>query len=652
MNARAATRSGTTEGKKNSGAFMELMQSVYAALETYSNVHRGSGHNSVVTTYLYERAREIVLEYLGRDKEKYTVVFCSPRRADLLKQRLKPKNYQCLSSREIGIPLGLRALAVEKEALPGGVPFQTGGGTARLVGPDWVVWSNAPDKFEAGTPAIVNIIAFAKALQLIQHHGKDAFKREEMEEKGEVNEILYEDALEQYSGRELLDELRKTLIGQRIPVPTAEGIRPFINLDNGASTPTFRPIWDAVWKTWQQKTEIHREIVQEVKSISSHVLSAPLDKYEVIFTSNTTEAINLAAQNLELAVERDIEPVVVTTMLEHNSNELPWRKVSGASLLRLQIDAEGFVDLNELERHLSAYNEKKEHGKERIKLVAVNGASNVLGVFNDLAGISHIVHRYGAHLLVDAAQLVAHRKVDIQKNGIDFLAFSAHKAYAPFGTGVLIVRKELMKFSPDEMKAVQDSGEENVGGIAALGKALLLLQRIGLDVIQSEEQALTKRTLEGLAQIPGLTMYGTQQPDSPNFVHKRGVIVFTLKDRLATDVANELAERGGIGIRGGCHCAHLTVKRLLNIPPWQVRLQRMIVTLLPQLSLPGVARVSLGIENSEEDVETLLHVLGKMAREPKTGASNPFSSKKTEIQQQMDDFARTIARQVYSRSIK
>jgi selenocysteine lyase/cysteine desulfurase len=117
-------------------------------------------------------------------------------------------------------------------------------------------------------------------------------------------------------------------------------------------------------------------------------------------------------------------------------------------------------------------------------------------------------------------------------------------------------------------------------------------------------------------------------------------------------VANDLAERGGIGIRGGCHCAHLTVKRLLNIPPWQVRLQRMIVTLFPRLSLPGVARVSLGIENSGEDVETLLHVLGKIAREPQTGSGNPFSSKKTEIQQRMDDFARTVARRVYSRSIE
>jgi selenocysteine lyase/cysteine desulfurase len=372
----------------------------------------------------------------------------------------------------------------------------------------------------------------------------------------------------------------------------------------------------------------------------------------VIFTSNTTGAINLAAQNMELNAGRDIEPVVVNTLLEHNSNELPWRKVSGASLLRLQIDADGFVDLSELEMHLASYNEKKEHGNKRIKLVAVSGASNVLGVFNDLAEISRIVHQHGAHLLVDAAQLVAHRKVDIQKTGMDYLAFSAHKAYAPFGTGALIVRRGLMKFSPDEMKVIQDSGEENVGGIAALGKAFLLLQRIGIDVIQREEQALTARILEGLAQIPGLTMYGVQRRDLPSFVHKGGVVVFTLKDRLATEIAKELAEQGGIGIRGGCHCAHLTVKHLLNIPPWQVRLQRMIVSAFPRLSLPGVARVSLGIENSEKDVERLLDVLGKITREHRAGPGNPFSSTKTEIQQQMDDFARTVARQVYFGSIE
>ena len=153
--------------------------------------------------------------------------------------------------------------------------------------------------------------------------------------------------------------------------------------------------------------------------------------------------------------------------------------------------------------------------------------------------------------------------------------------------------------------------------------------------------------MKGLAQIPGLTLYGVQRPDLPGFIHKGGVVVFILQDRLATDIAKELAERGGIGIRGGCHCAHLTVKRLLNISPNLARFQRLIVSLFPQLSLPGVARVSLGIENSEEDVEMLIRVLGQIAAAPKTGFGNPFSSWKTEIQQRMDNFARTVAGKVY-----
>ena len=236
---------------------------------------------------------------------------------------------------------------------------------------------------------------------------------------------------------------------------------------------------------------MQQEIIQEVKSICAEVLGAPLADYDVIFTSNTTEAINLVAESLGNESEPGIEPVVLNTLLEHNSNELPWRTVPGASLIRLPVDAEGFVDLNELEALLRAYNQEGRHGKKRIKLVAVSGASNVLGTFNDLAEISRIVHRYGARLLVDAAQLVAHRKVEMEGCGIDYLAFSAHKVYAPFGTGVLVARKGLLNFSPAELEQIRSSGEENVGGIAALGKALVLLQRIGLDVIQEEEQALT-----------------------------------------------------------------------------------------------------------------------------------------------------------------
>ena len=112
-------------------AFTELTHSLHTALETYSNVHRGSGHNSLVSTHLYEQAREIVLEHLGLDQDRYTVVFCTPRRAEQLKDRLKAGSYHILSSQEIGLPLGLRAVAVARNALPAGAPFQAGGGTAR-----------------------------------------------------------------------------------------------------------------------------------------------------------------------------------------------------------------------------------------------------------------------------------------------------------------------------------------------------------------------------------------------------------------------------------------------------------------------------------------------------------------------------------------
>ena len=112
-----------------------------------------------MTTQLYEQAREIVLDYLELSKDPYAVVFCTPRRAEVLKARLKPQHHHCLSSEDIGLPLGIRAVAVERTALRGDIPFQTGGGTARLVAPRWV---SGPPDIEAGTPAIVNVIAFAK----------------------------------------------------------------------------------------------------------------------------------------------------------------------------------------------------------------------------------------------------------------------------------------------------------------------------------------------------------------------------------------------------------------------------------------------------------------------------------------------------------
>ncbi|MBW8326786.1 MAG: aminotransferase class V-fold PLP-dependent enzyme [Prolixibacteraceae bacterium] len=621
-------------------AFAELERAIHAALETYSNVHRGNGHFSMATTHLFEQARKIILEYLGLNTDNHVVVFCSPRSAELLKAQIKPGSFQLLSSLDFGLSLGVRALVIRKNALPKRVPFHTGGGTARLMSKDWIVWAAAPDRFEAGTPAIINIIAFARALRTIQHSGKDSF-RNTTAEKLTAAEIIYQDELDKFSGRELLEELRKTLVGRGVQVPTTKGIRPFINLDNSASTPTFTPVWNAFRQTLQQSEQVKKEVVQVVKSVCAKTLGAPLTDYEVIFTSNTTEAINLAAESLSRELDEATEPVVLGTLLEHSSNDLPWRMVPNTSIIRLSVDSEGFVDLNELKTLLTNYNKKNAYGKKRIKLVAISGASNVLGICNKLEEISRIVHHFGAQLLVDAAQLVAHQKIDMEGCGIDYLAFSAHKVYAPFGSGALVVRKGLLKFNPGELTQIQASGEENAAGIAALGKSLVLLQRIGMDLIHQEEQALTARALLGMAPIANLEIYGVKHPESPGFTRKLGVIVFALKNKMATQVGKELASWGGIGVRSGCHCAHITVKHILQVGPGLEKFQKLIVTLFPKLSLPGVVRVSLGIENTNEDVDTLLRILAEIAEKSQ-------SASKQEAKQQMDDFVKAVAERVYS----
>ena len=620
-------------------AFRELERGMFTALETYSNVHRGSGHNSMISTHLYEQARDIVLEFLKLNKSKYVVIFCTPSRLAALTAQLKPESYRSVSSKETGLSLGIRALAVARKAMPAGAPLQSGGGTASLISPDWVIWAKTPDKFEAGTPSIINVIAFAKALLMIRHYGNDAFKNVPGD-KVSAMDILYKDDLEKYSGRNLLDELRQTLIGRNVLVPTIEGIRPYTNLDNAASTPTFTPIWEAVCQTWRQPVQVQQEIIHEVRCICSRVLGAPINDYDLIFTSNTTEAINLAADSLRRDSNPEIEPVVINTLLEHTSNELPWRMISQFSMIRLNVNTEGFLDLNELETILSEYNQKNQHGKKRIKLLAMSGASNVLGTFNNLAEIALIVHKYGVHLLIDAAQMVAHRKIDIERCGIDYLAFSAHKVYAPFGSGMLVARKGLLNFNTQELEQIQSSGEENTGGIAAMGKAFVLLQRIGLDLIQEEEQVLTGHILRGLSQIKGIRIYGIKDPSSAKFVHKGGVVAFTMKGKISSNVANELAERFGIGVRYGCHCAHILIKHLLGVGPKLQRFQRILAKLFPNLRFPGVVRVSLGIGNSEQDVDTLIRALSTIAEKP--------SLPKSDIKKQLMNFVSDVSKRVYS----
>ena len=596
----------------NADPLENLQQSMLAALESYSNVHRGSGHYSMVTTRLFERAREIVLEHLGLTAADYLVIFCNPRRAASLRQQLDNSAFRILSSEDLGLSFGVRAIAVRRSALKKSLQAEPGGGTARLLASDWVIWAKAPGRYEPGTPAIVNILAFARALQIARSAGIRRFT-DPGNPAMTAHAILHDDTLTELTGTVLLDALRETMIGRAGVVPTLNGRRPFINLDNGASTPAFEPVWQAARKAMCLPSEMQQEILRETRAICAAFLHAPPDEYEIVFTSNTTESINLVAGSLAAGRTRDTETVILNTMLEHNSNDLAWRGEPGIqSVLRLMVDQYGFINPAELESTLRAYNQEQNYGPKRIRLVSVSGASNVLGTYNDIARIGKIVHAYGAQLMVDAAQWVAHREVDMTRCGIDYLAFSAHKVYAPFGCGVLVARKGMLTFKAGETEMIRSSGEENTMGIAALGKSLTLLQRVGMELVWQEEQALTAKTVRGLAGIPGLKLFGMKDPASPPFQNKGGVVVFELKGSMPGNLARELARHAGIGVRYGCHCTHMLIKHLLGIGPALEKIQFLVVTLFPKLQLQGLVRVSLGIGNTSDDIERLIAAIGQV----------------------------------------
>jgi len=649
------------EGQSESitkNAHSELERSVQVALTTYSNVHRGSGHNSMVTTALFESARDVVLESLALDKEQYMVVFGSPLRLVSLVQQFNPKHVVRVSSHELGLPLGIGALAIERKALPKSALLQMGGGTVKMVYPTSVIWADAPARFEAGTPNIVNAIAFAKALQLVKQYGDDIFKRH-LDQRSTVDALLFKDEFDEFSGEELLEKIRRSLVGREVRVPTIRSERPYINLDNAASTPTFFPIWNVVKKILRQPLEVQQEVVSQVKNICASFLDAPQNDYEVLFASNATEAISIVAQFLVGPLSGDFSPVIVTTMQEHNSNELPWRYIAGAAIVRLSVDDEGFVDPTELDKVLRDYNRLHKHGKKRVCLVAVSGASNAVGSIINLRAISQIAHKNGVHLLVDGAQVVSHRPISLKDLGIDFFTFSGHKVYAPFGSGALVVKKELCNLSPEDLSKITSSGEENVVGITALGKAMVLLQRIGMDIVENWEQRLTRRMLNGLAQIQDVEVFGVQDPDSPRFWNRGGIIAISLKRVPHNLVAKELAEWGGIGIRNGCFCAHLLVQRILRIHPVRIFATKFFFRVVPKLTnllLPGLIRISFGIENDENDVDHFLRTLGLIAGAPRALSDRLLAYThngtiflpKTQTQDRMIAFTENVVKTVYS----
>ena len=428
-----------------------------------------------------------------------------------------------------------------------------------------------------------------------------------------------------------IQNLPELSVGARTVVPTLHGPKRYINFDNAASTPTFAPIADALNDFLRWYSNVHRGTgfksqlsswaFERSRDITAEFIGADLSKQVVIFTKNTTEAINKLAKKLPF----DEGDVVLTTLMEHHSNELPWRRV--AKVRHVGLNDDGTISKDDF------LNKLREYGS-RVKLVAITGASNVSGYINEIDFFARETHRAGARILVDGAQLVPHRKVDMKPNDpelmIDFLVFSAHKMYAPFGVGVLVGDKKTFEAGdPDtvgggmvdivtleeaywsDLPEKEEAGTPDIVGVVALAKAITLFEMLGWEAIIHHEAELTAYALEKLSEIAEVQIYGDTDP--ANAADRLGVISFNVGDVPHALTAAILSYEGAIGVRSGCFCAHTYVKNLLHVTQEQaIQLEAEILS-RNRTHLPGAVRASFGLYNTTDEIDVLVDSIKKIA---------------------------------------
>lgn len=311
---------------------------------------------------------------------------------------------------------------------------------------------------------------------------------------------------------------------------------------------------------------------------------------EIVFTKNATEALNLAAHTLAQAQLKPGDEVLVSIM-EHHSNLIPWQEACremGAHLTFLRLDEHFHISEEELMRKLT----------DRVKIVAITQVSNVLGVQNDVARITAAAHELGALVVVDAAQSVAHMKVSVQELGCDFLAFSAHKVFGPFGVGVLWGKRELLQNLPvfltggemiDSVReqdaswaaapARFEAGTQDACGIYATAQALTWFTAQDRARLFAREEALCSYLLARLAELDFIELIGSS--DVRDHV---GVVSFNVHNVHPHDVSSIL-DGAGVCIRAGHHCAE---------------------PLLTSLGIKSCCRASLSFYNDASDIDALI----------------------------------------------
>ncbi len=438
--------------------------------------------------------------------------------------------------------------------------------------------------------------------------------------------------------RALLKKLRAELVGIDMKVPTMSGTaRQYVNLDNASSTPTFRPVVEKVDEFMRYYSNVGRGTgfksgiaswaYEESRRTIGRFLGTDPQTDTIIFTRNTTESMNRLAALFPFRPDS----VVLTTMMEHHSNDLPWRR--RARVVRVGLKPDGSLDLDDFAARLNEL-------RGKVALVAVTGASNVTGWVNPIHQLARLAHEAGARIAIDAAQIAPHRPINMRKpddpEHLDFVAFSEHKTYAPYGVGVLAGNSAILHASEPalvgggvvdlvtldsvvwrDLPEREEAGTPDIVGVVALASAIRLLEAVGWDAVLAHEEQLTRYLLKRLTEIPGVTIYG--QNDAGNVGERLGVVAFNVDSIHHALVAAILSYEFAIGVRSGCFCAHPYMLCLLGVGPEEAEKVRGEIVGRNRTNVPGAVRASVGIYNDESDIDALIEALKVIQRGDQTG---------------------------------
>ncbi len=419
-----------------------------------------------------------------------------------------------------------------------------------------------------------------------------------------------------------IDNIRDYVVGIDEQVELEDGsTKSLINFDNAATTPALQPVVDevtdklamygSIGRGFSQKSNYSTDIYNNTRDKVLDFVGADPEQYTCFYVNNTTDGLNKLAS----ALIESKDDLVLATRIEHHSNDLSWRE--RCKVIYAEVDDLGRVKYDDIEKLLK-------ENKDKVKYVTVTAASNVTGYVTDVHRVAKLAHQYGAKIIVDGAQIVAHRKFsmigDTKEENIDFFVFSAHKMYSPFGGGAVVgLTDELNKHMPEfygggtvrivsdnwqtykEAPEAYEAGSPNYPGVVGLGEAIGILQEVGFDAIEEHEKVLNKKLVDGLKQQENVIIYG----DSEDLSDRVGVVSFNFSDVNSFHLSRKMSEIGAVATRRGAFCAHPYVWRLMGIPE---ETQEGLIE-CDDSGTPGMIRVSFGIYNTEEEVDEFLKIL-------------------------------------------